>query len=163
MISNNNLRNVMSFKKFISGLRITESIKDIRLNRILDKLGSGSEITPTEEEFLNNYDSIEDSDISDSVMLSRDGAYQKISNLLENDKVVICNLVDKMGRIGIGIKSISNDYKLDRTVLILKNGERVNMGDDFLYNIIYNTKNGQYSLEPHDQYYEKIPIESDED
>ena len=36
------------------------------------------------------------------------------------------------------------------------NGEKCKLHDKFLYNIIYNIKKDQYSLEIQDEYFEKI-------
>lgn len=87
--------NIMTFKKFMSYFRINESLKELRLNQILDKIGNKVKLTKQEQNFLDSYSEIEDEDIMDYKMLSKESTFTKLSNLLEDNKKVICNFVDR--------------------------------------------------------------------
>ena len=45
----------------------------------------------------------------------------------------------------------------------MKGGETHRLEDKYLYNIIYNQKKDEYSLQEQDEYYEKIEAGSDDD
>lgn len=158
---NTKRNNIMKFKKFISYFKFNESFKENRLNQILDKLSKKVKLTKQEQDFLDNYSQINDEDLMDYKMLSKETTYEKISSLIENGKKIICNLYDKNGKIGLEIKSIQNDFQTETSILTLKNGERVNLQDNILYNIIYNTSKNEWSLEMEDEFFEKIPVDDE--
>lgn len=148
----------MTIMKFSNWVKVvTESIKDSELDRILDKISSGSKLTSREQSFLNDYSNISDSDLNDHSFLSLSTAYDKVKHLLSLNKKVICDLVDRYGKIGIQVVKIEFDYS-ETCILYLKNGEKTKMKDNMLYNISYNMKRDEYSIEKQDEYYEKIPI-----
>jgi hypothetical protein len=45
--------------------------------------------------------------------------------------------------------------------MTLKNGEKVKLQDNILYNIIYNTNKDEWSLEMEDEFFEKLPVKND--
>jgi hypothetical protein len=152
---------VMNFKKFLSYIDIRESIKEIELNDILDKISKKINISKKEKSFLDNYDSIEDDDIKDQTHLSRQSTFERIEELLNKGKKIICNLYDRNGLIGLEIIKIYNDFENEVCILTFKNGENFKLKDNYLYNIIYNIKKDLYSLEKEDEYFEKIPVKND--
>lgn len=153
---------IMKFRKFISSLGLSESLKEIELNKILDKISKKINLSSREKDFLGKYDEIQDSDLKDFRMLSRQHTFEAVSDLLKKDKKIICNLIDRNGRIGIQIVSIYNDFENEICVMELKNGEKVTLKDNFLYNILYNLQTDKYSLEAEDEFFEKIPIENED-
>ena len=111
---------------------LKESIKDIELNRILDKISNGENLTIRESDFLNLYNQTQDSDLDDYSHLSRNLACDKIIYYLDKKKKVWCDIHDKYGKINDLIINIEKpSYKL-----ILKHGIFI-MEDKFLYNISY--------------------------
>ena len=82
--------------------------------------------------------------------------------VLDDNKKVICNLFDKNGKIGMQIISIYNDYENEICILELKNGEKIDLKDNYLYNIIYNMQKDSYSLEAEDEFFEKIPVKNED-
>lgn len=153
--------NIMTFKKFMSYFRINESLKELRLNQILDKIGNKVKLTKQEQNFLDSYSEIEDEDIMDYKMISKESTFTKLSKLLEDDKKVICNLVDRDGKIGIQIISIYNDFQSETCLLNLKNGEKVKLKDNILYNLLYDVNKDEWSLEMEDEFFEKLPIKDE--
>lgn len=152
----------MKFKKFLSMSDIKESIKELELNKILDKIGSKTKLSQKEEEFLNKYDSIRDEDIKDYQLLSPERAFSIIQEIIEKNKPIICNIADNQGKIGKIIKSILQDYENQIFEITLIDNTSVKMKDNFLYNIIYDISKDRYSLEVQDEYYEKIPIKNEQ-
>lgn len=152
------MKKIMKFEKFISYFNLNESLKDIRLDKILDKISKKEKLSDSDNEFLNKFDDIKDSDIMDLKMISRDTMFDKINNLLNNNKIVICNLHNKNGKIKSKIKSIFNNFENDTCVIILYNNEKLTLQDNFLYSILYNDIKDEYTLEQEDEFYEKLPI-----
>lgn len=149
---------IMKFKKWVKLLESRESIKDDRLNKILDKISSNSELSERERQFLDNYDIIDTDDTKDFTYLSRDVIYKKIIDLLDDDKVVVCDLYDRDGKINRPIESIFIDYESSRYYLIV-DSKRIELKDNFLYNLIYNDDEVYYSLQSQDEYFEEIPLD----
>jgi hypothetical protein len=158
---NTKRNNIMKFKKFISYFKFNESFKETRLNQILDKLSNRTKLTKQDQDFLDNYSQINDEDLMDYKMLSKESTYERINSLLMNDKKVICNLHDRDGRIGLEIKSIQNDFQTETSILTLKNGEKIELKDNILYNILHNQQKNEWSLEMEDEFFEKIPIDNE--
>lgn len=151
----------MKFEKWSKYLTLRESVKDDELNRILDKISSHQKLTSREEEFLSKYDQIMDKDLTDMSHLSKNTVFDKISELLEKGKKVICDLYDKDGQINDEIVSVENDFENDTCLLHLKHGDKTQLHDRFLYNINYDFNHDTYSLNSQDEFFEKIPV-SDE-
>jgi hypothetical protein len=158
--SKNDMR-IMNFKKFLSYLNISESLKEVELNNILDKISKKVKLSKREEDFLGKYNDIEDEELKDYTHLSRQNAFERIEKLLNNGKKIICNLYDRDGLIGLEIIKIYNDFENEVCILTFKNGENFKLKDNYLYNIIYNIKKDLYSLEKEDEYFEKIPVKND--
>jgi hypothetical protein len=151
----------MKFKQWLRLFDLRESLKDSELNRILDKISDGLKLTNSEQTFLNKYDSIKEDDLKDFTHLSRETTYQKIRELLDLNKKVVCDLYDRNGKIGLYITSITNNYNEGTCTLNLKGGETTKMTDNYLYNLIYNIQKDEYSLEVQDEYFEKIPVKDE--
>lgn len=148
---------IMGFKKWVRHVLLNESIKEIELNRILDKISNGTKIDAKEQSFLDLYNTIKDRDIQDYVLLSKQTASEKLRELIGSGDVVICNLSDRDGPLGLKIVSIDSDWDEEHIVLTLDKNTKYNLDDRFLYNII-SKGNNKWSLEAHDEYFEKIPI-----
>lgn len=153
----------MKIKKIIKYYLLGESLKDIELNRILDKIGRKKKLSERESNFLDLYQSTREDEMKDFMLLSKNSTYTKLKDLLENDKRVICNLEDNNGRFGLSITSIENDFEEDNCIISMRGNEKHSLEDRFLYNIIYNTKKNEYSLESQDEYFEKIEAGYDND
>lgn len=152
---------IMMFEKWLKYFSLKESLKDDRLNHILDKMADISTLTPNEEEFLKKYDTIKEEDLKDYTHLSPHTTFEKIRKILDNNNHIICDLYDKEGIIGSPIISIEINYDSGDYTLNLENGQSHVLKDNFLYNIIYDYKNDNYSLQSQDEYYEKMPIKNE--
>lgn len=153
---------IMTFKRFMNYVnRFNESVKDELLNKILDKISSKQSLSQKEQEFLNKFNDIDDEDVIDFRMQSKESTYNKIKELLEEGKKVICNLIDRDGKIGIQITSIFNNYEDENCTMTLKNKEKVVLKDNLSYNIIYEFNSDSYSLEMEDEFFEKIPVKDE--
>jgi len=150
---------ITNFNKFIFYLK--ESTKEVELNRILDKISKSETISKGENDFLSKYDSLNDEELRDLTLMTMHSTFEKITELLEKNKKVICNLYDRDGLINKVIDMITNDYDSELCIITFLNGEDFKLRDNFLYNIIYNMNNNTYSLEAEDEYFEKIPIKND--
>ena len=98
----------------------------------------------------------------DFMYISKNYTFNKIQELLDNKKVIICDLHDRDGKIGLKIVGITNSFTDDDCIITMKGGIEHKLLDKFLYNIIYNTKKDEYYLEEQDEYFEKI-LTKDED
>lgn len=152
----------MKFGQFIRKYLLGESVKEVELNRILDKVSKKEELIDREKRFLNLYHSTTEDDIKDFLYLSKNSTYQRIKNILSKGFTIICNLTDRNGKIGMKIQDIENDFENEVCIVYLKNGDKCKLHDRFLYNIVYNAKKDEYSLEAQDEYYEKIPINNED-
>lgn len=152
----------MDFRKFISYLNLSESLKEIELNKILDKISKSINLSSKEKEFLGKYDNIKEDDLKDFKMLSLQSTFEKLQGLIDNNKKVICNLIDRNGKIGIQIISIYSDYENEVYILNLKNGEKIELKDNYLYNIIYTLQKDIYSLETEEEFFEKLPVRNED-
>ncbi len=151
---------IMNFKKFMSIFKTNESIKDDRLNHILDKISKGSELSKNDRDFLDNYEKTTEHDLQDHKMLSKESTFALITKLLDSGKNVICNITDKNGKIGYPIKSIYNNINDEQCVITLSNNEITYLYDRFLYNVLCDD-DGNYSLETGEEFFEKIPLRND--
>lgn len=152
----------MKFKKFLKYYLLGESVKEQELNRILDKVSSRSSLSDREQNFLNLYQLNQDDD-RDLMYLSKNTTYESIRKLMEGGKKVICDLYDRNGKIGLQIIGIDNDFENETCIVIMKGDERHELHDKFLYNIIYNNRKDEYSLQEQDEYFEKIPVNNEND
>lgn len=143
----------MKFRKFVKN--INESVKEISLNRILDKISKRDTISDGERNFLDNYSKVDDKDYN---MISKEQVVKIIHTLIDSGREVICNLYDRDGLVSKRIVSIDNNFQDDESSLVLKGGEVFKMEDRFLYNLIWDMDKDLYSLKSHSEYYEKIPI-----
>ncbi len=147
----------MKFRKFISS--INESVKELSLNNILDKISMRIDLTNGERNFLDNYGKFDDRDYH---MISMEAVINIIQRLSKSGRRIFCNLHDRNGLIGLEILDIDNDFREDICTLHLKGGENFTLDDRFLYNIIWDIDNETYSLEEHSEYFEKIPVSSND-
>lgn len=152
----------MKIKRFIRHFLFRESVKEMELNKILDKVSKKKQLTDKEIIFLNLYQHTNEEDIKDYLYLSKNSTFQKITHLLEKKKKVICDLHDRNGKIGLEIIAIENNFEKEICLVNLKGGETHTLHDKFLYNLIYNVKKDIYSLQEQDEYFEKIESKSDE-
>lgn len=146
------------FKYYVLG----ESIKEIEMNRILDKISKKVRITKREKEFLDLYNQTSKIEDRDYMMLSKNSASEKVKELLEKDKKIICDLHDRNGKFGLQIIDITEDFESEESLIIMKSDEKHKMHDKFLYNIIYNIKKNQYSLQEQDEYFEKLNVSNED-
>jgi len=153
---------IMKFERWSKYLSLRESVKDDELNRILDKISSHQKLSDREEQFLAKFDQVVDTDLSDMSHLSKNTAFDKVSNLLERGKKVICDLYDKDGQINDQIISVENDFESETCILNLKHGDEAELNDRFLYTINYDFSHDTYSLRSQDEFFEKLPVKSDE-
>ena len=141
---------------------LRDSIKDLRLNKILDEMILKKKISDRDKEFLSKYDEIVESDVIDLSHLSKNDAYSKIKLLLGNKKRVICDLYDRDGKIDDDIIGIENDFEDDLCTIYLKHGETIELHDRYLYDIRYDFDSDSYSLWRGEEFYEKISIDNED-
>lgn len=154
--------NIMNFKKFLSYFSLKESyFKDSKLNSILDKMGKGIKISPREKNFLDNFEEITDDELKDMKMLTANSTFNNIITLLEQNKRIICNLSDRNGKIGLPINRIEKNYETEKIIMEVSGGEKLELKDNFFYEINYNFDRDNYSLETSDEFFEKIPVKND--
>jgi hypothetical protein len=147
----------MNIRKFIRYYLLGDSIRKIETDRILSKKSKNIELTKREEKFLN----LLETDDRDWMLLSKNSTYSKIKELLSKKKVIICDLKDRDGKIGLPILDIDNDFSEEVCLIYMKDNLTHKLYDKFLYNIIFNQKNKKYSLQEHDEYFEKIEASHD--
>jgi hypothetical protein len=151
----------MSIKKMIKHYILGESLKEIEINRILEKICKKSKLTEKERGFLDLYNHTQKIDDKDFMLLSKSVVSTKVSELLDMKKKVICNLHDRDGKIGLSILDILNDYEDEVSYVLMSGGLKHQLHDKFLYNLIYNVNKNFYSLEEQDEYFEKIEAKND--
>jgi hypothetical protein len=94
-------------------------------------------------------------------MLSKNMTYEKIKDLLGKNRSVICDLNDRDGKIGLPIIDIKNSIDDEKCLIVMKDNITHNLHDKYLYNLIFNIKRDNYSLQEHDEYFEKIEASND--
>jgi tRNA-binding EMAP/Myf-like protein len=94
----------------------------------------------------------------DFMMLSVTNTFYRLRDMLENKVSIICNLKDRNGKIGEKIVKVSDNENRNNESydIYMKRDITHKIHDRYLYNIIYNEKKKVYSLEEHDEYFEKI-------
>lgn len=140
---------VIKFKDWVLN-NINESMKNDKLNDILDKISNGVSISNSEQSFLDNFDSITTGDMQDFSLLNRSDVYDKVNSLLENNKVVIY-----FDEIVIDVKYIEDD------ICIVTKSSINKLKDNCLYNLVYDFDSDNHVLKIHDEYYEKLPLKND--
>lgn len=138
-----------------------ESVKDMELNKIKDKINKRKSLTKREINFLELYQSTTKVELKDFLYLSKNTTFSKILELLESNIKVICNLHDRNGKFGMEIVKIENNFEEETCIITMVHDEHHKLHDKFLYNLIYNTKKNEYSLEEQDEYFEKIESKND--
>jgi len=146
--------NLKSWKNF-------DDVKNIELNRILDKIHSGIVLSEIEKNFLNNFNQNSDDYYREYYYLSKNDLFNRLQKALLNNRKIICNLCDRDGKIGIEIKSAHNVFENESFYLILKNNQKIELTDNYLYNMTYDIKKNEYSIESQDEYHEKIPVKDE--
>lgn len=157
----NDMKN-MDIKKFISYFNFSQSIKEIELNKILDKISRKIKLSPEEKTFLGNYEQVIEDDIKNYKLLTPLSTFQKLQELISKNKKIICNIEDRNGKIDIQIKEVYSDYENESYFLILKNEQKVKLQDNFFYNILYILKKDYYSLESEEEFFEKISVKNED-
>jgi hypothetical protein len=152
----------MKIKRLIEHYLFNKSVKEMELDKILEKVLKKKTLTPREKGFIELYNSTQEVLMKDYLYLSKNSAFKKITEILEAGKKIICDLHDRNGKIGLEIIGIVNNFEQETCSLDLKGGEKHNLHDKFLYNLIYNIKKDQYSIEEQDEYFEKIPTENED-
>jgi hypothetical protein len=146
---------IMGFKKLVDYYVLRKSLKEIEMNRILEKIYKKIKISTKEKKFLDLYNRTTEEIGKDLMFLSKNATSRKVKEILERGKKVICDLHDRDGKIGLEILSIENNVDSVTCDVIMRN-ETHQLHDRFLYNIIYNNIKKEYSLQEQDEYYEKI-------
>lgn len=149
---------IMNFETWIG--QMNESVKDDELNRILDKMSDGKPLSNIEKRFLSMFGKSSEEDYRDFSYLTKNDAFDKIRDILSEGRKIICDLYEK-NKIGIEIISVFNQFDSESCFIVLKDEERIELKDNFLYNIVYDIKKDEYSLQSQDQYYEKIPVKDE--
>jgi hypothetical protein len=151
----------MSIKKMIKHYILGESLKEIEISRILEKICKKSKLTEKEKGFLDLYNQTQKMEDKDFMLLSKSVVSTRVKELLDMKKKVICNLHDRDGRIGLPILDVLNDYEDEVSYVLMNAGLKHQLHDKFLYNLIYNINKNFYSLEEQDEYFEKIEAKND--
>jgi hypothetical protein len=152
----------MKIKRIIKYYLFNESVKEMELNKILDKVSNRKSLTVRERNFLELYKTTREEDMKDFLYISKNSAFKKISELLEIGKKVICDLHDRNGKIGLEITGIENNFEEDTCTITMKGEEKHQLHDKFLYNLIYSIKKDEYSLQEQDEYFEKIESKNED-
>ena len=148
------------FKRFIKYYLFNESVKDMELKKIKNKITKKATLTKREKEFLELYKATQKVEtLKDFMYLSKCLTFNKVTELLENKIKVVCNLHDRDGRFGMEIVKIESNFEEETCTITMIHGEHHNLHDKFLYNLIYNSNKKEYSLEEQDEYFEKIEKE----
>lgn len=139
--------------------RYIKELKSMELAKILKSIGSKS----TKPSGIN-YIHIEKSDEvrRDYLLLSKSRTCDIIKEILDNELTVVCNLTDRDGKVGLKISEVYDDIQFEYSTLLLKDGSRHNLYDRFLYNIKYVNKKDHFSLEEHDEYFEKLTVKNED-
>jgi len=155
------MKSEMKIKRLVRYYILGESLKEIEMNRILEKISKKIRLTKREDSFLNLYNETSDDDHRDFMMLSKNVTYRKVKDLLQKSKTIICDLTDRDGKISLPIVDIKNNIEEETCLVIMKDNQSQSLHDKYLYNIIYNIKKDNYSLQEHDEYFEKIEASND--
>ncbi len=146
-------------ERFIKYYLFKESVKQMEVKKIMEKISKKKTLTKREQNFLELYQATQVEELKDFLYLSKNSTFSKILELLEHNIKVICNLHDKNGKFGMEIIKIENNFEDETCTITMVHDEHHKLHDKFLYNLIYNTKKKEYSLEEQDEYFEKLEKE----
>ena len=146
----------MGLKKTLKYYILGESLKEIEANRILDKVSKKKTLSDRENRFLELYNYKSEETPKDLMYLSKNTTCERVRTLLDGNMMVICDLSDRDGKIGLPILNIENIHSEDDCTIFMRDNETYKLQDRFLYNLIYNQKLNKYSLQEQGEYYEKI-------
>ena len=146
----------MGLKKTLKYYILGESLKEIEANRILDKVSKKKALSDRENRFLELYNYKSEETPKDLMYLSKNTTCERVRTLLDGDMMVICDLSDRNGKIGLPILNIENIHSDEDCIIFMRGDETYKLQDRFLYNLIYNQKLNKYSLQEQGEYYEKI-------
>lgn len=149
----------MKIKDSLKYYLLGRSVKEIQMDKILNKISKKVKLTEKEKRFLDLYNYTSDKENKDYMMISKNTAFKKIKNLIKEGKTVICNLTDRDGKIGLPVIDITNNFEENYCEISMSDNSNHKLYDRYLYNLIYNIKKDKYSLEEHDEYFEKIKKE----
>lgn len=152
----------MSINRIINYYIFNKSVKEMELNKILEKVYKKKPLSARERKFLELYQSTREEEMKDYLYLSKNSTFKKVAELLEIKKRIICNLHDKDGAFDDEIVKIENNFEEETCTVTMKHGYQHKLHDKFLYNLIYNTKKDEYSLEEQDEYFEKLEKENED-
>lgn len=96
-------------------------------------------------------------DDRDYMLLSKNVTYEKVRNLLDNNKKVVCDIHDRDGLIGLLIQDVTNNIAKDECKVIMRD-MTILLNERFLYNIIYDVNKNRYSLQEQAEYMGKLLI-----
>jgi hypothetical protein len=96
-------------------------------------------------------------DDRDYMLLSKNVTYEKVRQLLDNNKKVVCDIHDRDGLIGLLIQDVTNNIAKDECKVIMRD-MTILLNERFLYNIIYNVDKNRYSLQEQAEYMGKLLI-----
>ena len=122
-------------KRLIKYYLLGESLKEIEMNKILDKISRKKKLTIREKNFLELYNETSEDDERDYMMLSKNVAFKRLKHLLDGGKKIICDLHDRNGKIGLQIIDLENDIENEFCEIKLKDQSIFKLQDKFLYNI----------------------------
>lgn len=145
----------MGIKKKISIL-LGKPLKEAEMDSIVSKKKKNITLSDREKYFYKLYKETEFKD-QDYMMLSKNVASNRINNILINKRTIVCNLHDRDGLLGYDIISVEN--KNNKVIVNMTHNMKHEMTDNFLYNILFDKKRKKYSLEEHDEYFEKVNID----
>jgi hypothetical protein len=148
----------MKVKRLIKYYLLRESIREIELNEILDKVSKKIELTERERNFLSLYQTTREDQLKDFLYLSKNSCFKKCSEILECGKKLICNLHDRNGKFGLQVTKLENTFESGECLVFMRGGESHKLHEKFLYNIIYSIKKDEYSLEEQGEYFEKLNV-----
>ena len=148
--------------KFNEWVNMSESVKDSELNRILDKIGSGDALTPMEQRFLKTFNDNTDEYYQDFEFLTKNDVFDRIKDVLSSGRKVYYDIYNGHDGSENEILSVNNFMDDDECFVILKNDKKVKLKDNYLYNMIYNMKKDEYSLQSQDEFYEKLPVKNED-
>ena len=147
-------------KRIINYYLLNESVKNMELKKIENKISKKKCLTKREIDFLELYKATQKVEtLKDFMYLSKYLTFTKVSELLDKKIKVICNLHDRNGRFGMEIIKIESNFEEETCKITMSHGEHHKLHDKFLYNLIYNSNKKEYSLEEQDEYFEKIEKE----
>lgn len=106
------------------------------------------------------FTSLLDFEGKDFMLISKHKACKIVKDMIDNNKVVICDIYDRDGKIGKEILYISHYADEEYCEVAVSGNNKYKLYDRYLYNIIYDVKKDIYSLQIHDEYYEKIMIDN---